>query len=512
MTLAPQLACFLLCFTAVGWSQPFAPSLYDGLQWRLIGPFRGGRVLGVTGVPGQPNTFYFGSVGGGVFKTTDAGTVWHPVFDMQPIGSIGALAVAPSNPDIVYAGTGEADMRSDISFGNGVYKSTDAGQTWTNVGLRDSRQIGRILVDPRNPNLVYVAALGHAYGPNSERGVFRSQDGGGTWNKILDKGPGVGAIDLGFEPENAGILYAAMWNARRPPWSQYPPNGGPGSGLFKSTDGGSSWQQLTGHGLPGGEWGRVGISVARGGRVYAAIDATPAGLYRSDDHGNSWTRAGTDPRVASRAWYFSGVTADPNHPDTVYLPNVGLYRSTDAGNTFTVVRGAPGGDDYHTLWIDPNDSSRMILGTDQGATISVDGAKTWTTWYNQPTAQFYHVVTDNQSPYWVYGSQQDSGTAAVPSRTNHGLISERDWVSVGGAESGYIAPDPKDPTSSMSATPEAQSRVSISAQRKARTSRRGHWVRLVLRSPSASTGTRGPRRWSSPRPTLRRFTSARSFF
>ncbi len=427
-----RIGLLLLSLCALGWSQP---------QWRLIGPFRGGRVLAVTGVPGKPSTFYFGSVGGGVFKTEDAGTVWRPVLD----GSVGAIAVAPSNPDVVYVGKGEADMRSDISFGDGVWKSTDAGATWTSVGLRDSRQIGRILVDPHDANIVYVAALGHAYGPNPERGVFRSRDGGRTWSKVLDKGPDVGAIDLAFEPENAGVVYAATWNVRRPAQSQYAPNGGPGSGLYKSTDAGDTWQRLTGNGLPGGDWGRVGIAAAPGGRVYALIDAQPGGLYRSGDRGASWTLVGTDPRLENRAWYFSEVTVDPHNPDIVYLPNVGLYRSTDGGKTFIISRGAPGGDDYHALWIDPADSSRMILGADQGATISVDGAKTWTTWYNQPTAQFYHVATDTQFPYWVYGAQQDTGTAAVPSRTNHGLISERDWISVGGAESGYIAPDPKDP-------------------------------------------------------------------
>ena len=436
----------LLAIAATLSGESFPSSLYNALEWRLIGPFRGGRVLAVTGVSGT-NTFYFGSVGGGIWKTTDAGTVWTPVFDSQSIASIGAIEVAPSDPNVIYAGTGEADMRSAISFGNGIYKSTDAGKTWTNIGLRDTRQIGRIVVHPRNPNVVWVAALGHAYGPNAERGVFRTSDGGATWTKVLDKGPEVGAIDLSIEPEDPEVLYAAMWNAHRPPWSQYPPIGGPGSGIYRSKDAGRNWAPVTGHGLPGGEWGRVGVAVApgtHGRRIYASIEADPAGLYRSDDGGENWTRVSNDQRVASRAWYFSSVTVDPKNPDTVYLPNVGLYRSTDGGKTFTVVRGAPGGDDYHTLWVDPNNPERMVLGTDQGTTISVDGAKTWTTWYNQPTAQFYHVTTDNQFPYYVYGCQQDSGTAAVPSRTNHGLISERDWFSVGGAESGYIAVDPKD--------------------------------------------------------------------
>ena len=414
----------------------------------MIGPFRGGRVLAVTGVPGDPNTFYFGSVGGGVWKTTNAGVTWTPIFDSQHIASIGGIAVAPSDPKVIYVGSGEADMRSAISFGDGMYKSTDAGNTWQNIGLRDSRQIGRVLVHPRNPDIVYVAALGHAYGPNAERGVYRSVDGGRNWQKVLDKGPEIGAIDLAFEPENPQVIYAAMWNARRTPWSQYPPIGGPGSGLYKSTDGGDHWTELRGNGLPGGDWGRVGVDVARGTggrRVYAIIDAKEGGLYRSDDAGMNWMRVGTDSRIDSRAWYFSGVTVDPHNPDIVYVPNVALYRSTDGGKNFVVLKGAPGGDDYHALWIDPSESSRMILGSDQGTTISVDAGKTWGTWYNQPTAQFYHVTTDNQFPYYVYGSQQDSGTAAVPSRTNHAQITERDWYSVGGAESGYIAVDPKDP-------------------------------------------------------------------
>jgi len=421
---------------------------FDALEWRFIGPYRGGRVLAVTGIPGDDRTFYFGAVGGGIWKTTDAGTIWTPVFDDQKIASIGAIAVAPSNPNVIYAGTGEADMRSDISVGDGIYKSIDAGKTWKNIGLRDSQQIARIVVDPKDPNRVYVAALGHAYALNPERGVYRSTDGGATWAKVLDKGPEIGAVDLAFEPENSRVIYAAMWNSRRPPWSQYGPIEGPGSGLYKSTDGGDNWTKITGSGLPQGDWGRVGVAVARGTRgrrVYASIDAkSGGGLFRSDDSGKTWARVGTDPRIISRSWYFSEVDVDPNNADVVYIPNVAVYKSVDGGKTFEVLKGQPGGDDYHTLWIDPTDSDRMILGSDQGTNISVDGGRTWTLWYNQPTAQMYHVATDNQFPYWVYGSQQDSGTIALPSRTNHGQINEYDRQNVGGAESGYIAPDPKD--------------------------------------------------------------------
>src|SRR5579884_1038601 len=439
----------LLSFAAVSCVQAASTQPFDALEWRFIGPFRGGRVLAVTGVPGDNRTFYFGSVGGGIWKTTDAGTMWTPIFDRENIASIGAIAVAPSNPSIVYAGTGEADMRSDISVGNGIYKSTDAGHTWTNIGLKDSQQIARIVVDPKNPEVVYVAVLGHAYAPNAGRGVFRTTDGGQNWTRILDKGPDVGAIDLAIEPENPRVVYAATWNSRRPPWSQYAPIEGPGSGLYKSTDGGDKWTQLTGNGLPPGEWGRVGVAVAtgtRGRRVYALIDAKgAAGLYTSDDSGRTWTHTGNDPRITSRNWYFGEVTVDPHNPDLVYVPNVAVYRSTNGGKTFEVLKGEPGGDDYHALWVDPTEPSRMILGSDQGTNLSFDSGATWSTWYNQPTAQMYHVITDNQSPYWVYGSQQDSGTVALPSRTSHGNIYERDRQTVGGAESGYIAVDPKDP-------------------------------------------------------------------
>jgi photosystem II stability/assembly factor-like uncharacterized protein len=418
--------------------------LFDGLSWRMIGPFRGGRAIAVTGVAGDGRTFYFGAVGGGIWKTTDAGTVWTPVFDGQDIASIGAVEVAPSSPNVIYAGTGEADMRSDIGFGDGVYKSIDGGRTWTNLGLEDSRQIGRIIIHPENPDIVYVAALGHAYGPNAERGVYRTIDGGATWRKVLDKGPDVGAIDLSMSPTDPKTIYAAMWQARRTPWSMYPPEGGPGSGLYKTADGGETWTQLTGHGLPDGPWGRVAVAAASATRVYALIDAKAAGLYRSDDGGATWTLAGSDPRITSRAWYFGQITVNPSDPDDVFIPNVALMRSKDAGETFDVIRGAPGGDDYHQLWIDRKDPARMILGSDQGAVISVDGARTWTTWYNQPTGQFYHVITDNGFPYYVYGAQQDSGSMAVASRSDHGVIDGRDWFAPGGGESGYIAPDPRD--------------------------------------------------------------------
>jgi len=429
-------------------AQPIPAGLFDGLSWRLIGPFRGGRAEAATGVAGDASTFYFGAVGGGIWKTTDAGTVWTPIFDGQRIASIGAIEVAPSDANVIYAGTGETDLRSDISFGDGMYKSVDAGKTWQHIGLEDSRQIGRILVHPANPNIVYVAALGHAYGPNEERGVFRSTDGGQTWRKVLYNGPEIGAVDLAWAPEDPQTIYATLWNVHRPPRIQYGPVEGPGGGLYKSSDGGENWTQIQGHGLPEGDWRRAGVAVARGTggrRVYALIDAPVGGLYRSDDAGSNWVRAGTDSRITSRGWYFGRLTVDPKNPDVVYVPNVALYRTADAGKTFAVVRGAPGGDDYHFLWIDPAENSRMIVATDQGATISVDGGSTWSTWYNQPTAQLYHAITDNQFPYTVYGTQQDSGTVAIHSRSDYGQIAEAERRSVGGSESGYIAPDPADP-------------------------------------------------------------------
>jgi photosystem II stability/assembly factor-like uncharacterized protein len=433
---------------AQGSSRRFDPSLFAGLKWRLIGPFRGGRAITAAGVPGQPDTYYFGAVGGGMWKTTDSGLVWRPIFDSQPIASIGAIAVAPSDPNVIYVGTGEADIRSDTSLGNGVYKSTDAGRTWQHIGLDETRAIGRILIDPRDPNVVLVAALGHPFGPNPERGVFRSTDGGRTWNKVLYKDENTGAVDLAADPETGHTVYASLWQARRPPWSVYGPIEGPGGALYKSTDSGATWTELH-NGLPSGSLHRIGVAVAQGGnRVYALIDTEQAetrGLYRSDDAGASWKHVTADPRIDGRAWYFSGVTIDPKDPDKVYVANTALYRSTDGGANFTPLKGAPGGDDYHFLWINPLDPQRMILSSDQGTVVSVDGGDTWSSWYNQPTAQLYHVATDNQFPYHVYGAQQDSGSVEVASRTDSMSISFRDTWATAGGEGGYMAPDPAHP-------------------------------------------------------------------
>ncbi len=428
------------------YAQSVPPAMFTDLEWRLIGPFRGGRAVAVSGIPGDGATYFFGSVDGGVWKTDNAGVTWVPLFDGQPIASIGALAVAPSNPQVIYAGTGESDIRSYLSSGDGVYKSTDGGKTWTNVGLRDTRQISRIVVDPKNADVVYVAALGHAYGPNPERGVFKSSDGGKTWTHVLDQGPEIGVSDLAIATGNPATLFAGTWQSHRPPWSTYAPIDGSHSGLFRTTDSGATWTQLKANGLPEGEWGRVGVTVSPNGRrVYALIDAgKKSGLYRSDDGGDTWTLANGDSRLTSRSWYFMQPTIDPSNPDVVYVPNVALYRINDGGKTVSIVRGAPGGDDYHQLWIDPANSSHMVLGTDQGTSVSLDRGETWSSWFNQPIGQFYHVATDNNFPYAVYGAQQDSGSAGVMSRTDHGHITATDWFLIGGGESGWIVVDPDD--------------------------------------------------------------------
>jgi len=420
----------------------FDQSLIRGMKWRLVGPFRGGRVLAVEGIADEPNVYYMGAVAGGVWKTTDGGHRWEPLFDRQSVSSIGSIAVAPSNHDIIYAGSGEACIRGDISYGDGVYKSTDRGRTWKNVGLRDSRHIGAVIVDPRDSNVVFVAALGHAYGPSPERGIFRSTDGGATWSKVLSKDEKTGGIDVVFDPRNSSILYAALWEASRTPYSLS--SGGPGSGLYKSMDGGTTWKRLDGNGLPGGLLGRIGVSVsgADSDRVYAIIEAKDSGLYRSDDGGESWTKVGDDGRIRQRPWYYCHVFADPKSADIVYVLNTGLLRSTDGGKSFALLP-APHGD-HHALWIDPTNPERMINGNDGGATITTDGGKTWTTQENQPTAQFYHVTTDNRFPYFIYGAQQDNSTIAIASRDDEGAIGRQDWYAVGGGECGYIAPDPRD--------------------------------------------------------------------
>ena len=426
----------------------YDPKLFQELRWRLIGPSRGGRVLAVTGVRGQPEIFYFGSVGGGVWKTNDAGRTWKPVFDSQSIASIGAIAVAPSDSKVIYVGSGEADMRSSISYGNGMYKSADGGKTWAHIGLEDSRQIGRILVDPRDANKVFVAALGHAYGPNQERGVFRSRDGGKSWQKILFHDENTGAIDVAFEPGNPKTIYASLWQTRRPPWSVYPPSNGPGSGLYRSIDGGDHWERVSGQGLPTEGLGRIGIAFAPSNprRIYLIVDAKEGGLFRSDNSGQSWLRVSHDRRIWQRGWYFGEASVDPKDPDTVYVPNTTAYQSHDGGKTFAAFKGAPGGDDYHELWIDPDEPRRMILSCDQGAIVTRNGGETWSSWFNQPTGQFYHVVTDNQFPYWVYGAQQDSNAIATPSRSRYRSLNFHDWRPIdAGDENGYIAPDPLNP-------------------------------------------------------------------
>ncbi len=446
MVFRTRLCALLLPLLLVGAQPSLAevnPSLLGGMKWRQIGPFRGGRVIAVAGVPGDASTWYFGGVAGGVWKSTDAGSVWKPVFDGQKIASIGAIAVADSDHNVLYVGTGEACTRGNITYGDGVYKSVDAGRSWTNVGLKDTRHIGAVIVHPKNPDIALVAALGHAFGQNDERGVFRTADGGRTWTRVLFKDRDTGAIDVVFDPDNPNVVYASLWQMRRQPW--YFSSGGPGSGLYRSSDAGLTWTHLEGHGLPAGILGRIGVSVAGGGagRVYAMIEAEEGGLFRSDDGGGSWSRVNSDHRFRQRAWYYSHVFADPVSPDVVYIMNTGAFRSADGGKSFELMP-APHGD-HHALWIDPKNPKRLINGSDGGASISMDGGKAWTAPYNQPTAQFYHVAVDNHWPYRVYGAQQDNSTIGIASRDDDGVIGRQAWFPVGGGESGYIAPDPKDP-------------------------------------------------------------------
>jgi hypothetical protein len=421
-------------------------SLYQGLHWRFIGPYRGGRVLAVAGVPDEPQTYYFGSVDGGVFKTTDGGTVWHPEFQHEPVSSIGALAVAPSDPRILYVGTGEADMRSDLSTGGGMFRSNDGGKTWHPIGLVHSQQIGSIWINPHNPNIVLVAAMGHAFGPNRTRGVFRTTDGGRHWTRVLYLNDHTGAIQLIANPHNPHELYAVLWNAVRPPWSQYPPLQGAGSGIWRSTDGGRHWQPFRTDGLPAHP-GRIGLAIASNGRLFYAIVSARqgGGLYRSTDGGRHWTLINNTHRLWGRGWYFGGVYVSPRNDQVVYVLNTAMYESTDGGLHFTSIKGSPSGDDFHTLWLNPENPDRMIIGVDQGASISTDGGKTWTPWFNEPTAQIYRLTTDNRFRYRIYATQQDSGSLEIPSRSRRGILSNHSWNPTAGGEAGYALPDPLDP-------------------------------------------------------------------
>jgi len=451
-----------------------AASLLSGFQWRMLGPFRGGRVAAATGVPGRVNEFYFGAVNGGVWKSIDAGRVWEPVFDSQPVASIGAIAVAPSAPDVVYVGSGESTLRDSAGFGNGVYKSTDAGKSWTHLGLSDTQHIGKIAIDPHNPDIVFVAAIGHLYAPNAERGVFRSRDGGKSWEKVLFKGPDVGAVEVVIDPSNPQIVFAGLWNTRRPPWFTYSPSNGPGGGIYKSTDGGTTWALLS-NGLPKDGIGRTGIAIAPSDsrRIYAVVDCLipenapsgaltvpvaggmadkpvprQGGFFRSDDGGASWTRLSSDQALWGRGWYFCKLAVDPKDAETVYVCNVSVSRTMDGGKHWVTLRGSPGGDDYHQPWISPDDTNTMIVASDQGAIVTRNAraedpkSVTWSSWLNQPTAQMYHISVDYRTPYWVTGAQQDSGAVAVRSRGKFAEVSTHDWEPIGpGGESGYTAGD-----------------------------------------------------------------------
>jgi photosystem II stability/assembly factor-like uncharacterized protein len=422
---------------------------FRALRWREIGPFRGGRVTAVAGHDDQPYVYYFGATGGGVWKTTDGGIAWFPVSDSAfRSGSIGAIAVAPSDPNVVYVGTGESPLRGDVSPGDGAYRSRDGGKTWARIGLQDAGQIADLEVHPQDANLVYAAVLGHVFGPNPTRGVFRSRDGGQTWQKILFKSDSAGAIDLSLDPSNPRVLYAAFWQAQRGPW--FMSSGGAGSGLWKTTDGGDTWVELTRKpGMPRGTVGKIGVTVspADPDRVWALVEADSGGVYRSDDAGETWRRLNEDRSLRQRAWYYTHIHADPKNSETVYVLNVGFFRSVDGGRTFTPV-GTPHGDN-HALWIAGNDASRMIEGNDGGANVSFNAGRSWSRQDNQPTAQFYHVTTTNDFPYHICGAQQDNSTACIESRTSSGGIGVTDWYPVGGCESGYIAVRKDDPNVSF---------------------------------------------------------------
>jgi photosystem II stability/assembly factor-like uncharacterized protein len=419
-------------------------SLDGALRYRLVGPFRGGRSAAVTGVPGKPLLFYFGGTGGGVWRTTDGGATWENISDGSFGGSIGAVTVSESDPNVIYVGGGEITVRGNVSHGAGVWKSTDAGKTWKHVGLGDTRQVPRVRIHPKNPDVVYVAALGHLFGPNKERGVFRTTDGGATWKQVLFVNDEVGAVDLVLDPANPRVLYASLWRVKRTPYSLE--SGGPGSGLWKSTDGGDHWTEITRHkGLPQGTVGIIGVAVSPVDpeRVWALVEADDGGLFRSDDGGKTWARTSEDRNLRQRAWYYTRVYAGPKNKDEVFVVNVQLLRSGDGGKTFQALRTPHG--DHHDLWIDPAEPGRMIVGDDGGAQVTMNGGALWSTYHNQPTAQFYRVTTDTHFPYRIYGAQQDNSTVRILSRGDGFGIDERDWEPTAGGESGWIAVSPRDP-------------------------------------------------------------------
>ena len=428
-------------------AQSVDTTLLTEIRWRNVGPFRGGRTRAVSGVPSQPNVFYVGAVNGGVWKTMDFGRTWNPIFDQQPTGSIGAVEVAPSDPTIVYVASGEGLHRPDLSVGDGIYKSTDAGVTWTHLGLRDGQQISAMAIDPRDPNKVFVAVVGHPYGPNPERGIYRSTDGGQSFQKVLYKDENIGAGDVKIDPSNPKIVYATLWEAREGPWENGSWNG-TGGGMFKSTDGGQTWHPLAG-GLPDGiVQAYIAISRSNPKRLFAVVATKDkVELYHSDDAGNTWSTVTSDPRPKVRigGGDLPVPAIDPKNPDVIYMTSTVTWKSSDGGKTWTGFRGAPGGDDYQNIWINPNDPNVIIITSDQGAIVTVNGGQTWSSWYNQPTAQLYHVNADNAFPYRLCSGQQESGSVCISSRGNDGEITFRDWHPVDAEEYGYVVPDPLDP-------------------------------------------------------------------
>jgi len=437
----------LFLLAGVAGAQQLTPELFKELHWRNVGPFRGGRTRACAGVPGEPNVFYMGQVNGGVWKSDDYGRTWTPIFDSQPTGSIGAIAVAPSDANIIYAASGEGLQRPDLSVGNGIYKSTDAGQNWTHLGLREGQQIPALAVDPRDANHLFAAVLGHPYGPNEQRGVYASTDGGANWQKALYVDENTGASDIAMDPSNPDVLYASLWESRQAPWEFGNDYAGTLGGIFKSTDGGKTWNKLT-TGLPQVSQAYVAIAASDSHRLYASVAfGRETAIYRSDDAGENWHRATTDARPATRigGGDLAVLRVDPKDPNTLYSASIVTWRSTDGGQTWTGIKGAPGGDDYQNIWINPNNPDILLLVGDQGALVSANRGRTWSSWYNQPTAQLYHAVADNAFPYRVCAGQQESGSVCISSRGNDGVVDFRDWHPAGVIEYGYVAPDPRDP-------------------------------------------------------------------